>query len=126
MSYTGAVTSTADFSDSGDFPYSDMTGKTVKGLRAAGLERQLITRAVLPGTSSLLFRFPSPPLAPAPRRRASVSSARDVGVKGIMRGVIHTLEGLAHLDPALEAEDDDDDEHEVARALADAERRVGK
>ncbi|KAJ6523071.1 hypothetical protein DFH09DRAFT_867026, partial [Mycena vulgaris] len=68
--------------------------------------------------------------APVPRRRASASPARDVGVKGITRKVIRTLEGLGHLDPALEAEADaeeDDDEHEVARALAaDAEaRRVG-
>ncbi|KAJ6545867.1 hypothetical protein DFH09DRAFT_1367557 [Mycena vulgaris] len=72
----------------------------------------------------------SPPPAPVPRRRASASPARDVGVKGITRKVIRTLEGLGHLDPALEAEADaeeDDDEHEVARALAaDAEaRRVG-
>ncbi|KAJ6545878.1 hypothetical protein DFH09DRAFT_1172184 [Mycena vulgaris] len=72
----------------------------------------------------------SPPAAPVPRRRASASPARDVGVKGITRKVIRTLEGLGHLDPALEAEADaeeDDDEHEVARALAaDAEaRRVG-
>ncbi|KAJ6545844.1 hypothetical protein DFH09DRAFT_927596, partial [Mycena vulgaris] len=73
----------------------------------------------------------SPPPAPVPRRRASASPARDAGVKGITRKVIRTLEGLGHLDPALEAEADaeeDDDEHEVARALAahaDA-RRVGK
>ncbi|KAJ6545848.1 hypothetical protein DFH09DRAFT_1367549 [Mycena vulgaris] len=72
----------------------------------------------------------SPPPAPAPRRRASASPARDARVKGITRKVIRTLEGLGHLDPALEAEADaeeDDDEHEVTRALAaDAEaRRVG-
>ncbi|KAJ6545857.1 hypothetical protein DFH09DRAFT_1508747 [Mycena vulgaris] len=61
----------------------------------------------------------SPPPAPVPRRRASASPARDVGVKGITRKVIRTLEGLGHLDPALEAEADaeeDDDEHEVARS----------
>ncbi|KAJ7457403.1 hypothetical protein FB451DRAFT_1564240 [Mycena latifolia] len=66
----------------------------------------------------------SPP--PAPRRRASASPSRDAGVKGITRKVIRTLEGLGH--PALsEADDEADDEHEVARALAaDAERRAGK
>ncbi|KAJ6545911.1 hypothetical protein DFH09DRAFT_1367583 [Mycena vulgaris] len=72
----------------------------------------------------------TPPPAPAPRRRASATPAHNAGVKSITRKVIHTLEGLGHLDPALEAEADveeDDDEHEVARALAaDADaRRVG-
>ncbi|KAJ6481599.1 hypothetical protein DFH09DRAFT_1378673 [Mycena vulgaris] len=71
-----------------------------------------------------------PPPAPALRRRASATPAHNAGVKGITRKVIRTLEGLRHLDPALEAEADveeDDDKHEVARALtADTDaRRVG-
>ncbi|KAJ7127856.1 hypothetical protein C8R44DRAFT_100021 [Mycena epipterygia] len=62
----------------------------------------------------------SPP--PRSSRRASASPSRDSGVKGITRKVIRTLEGLGHLDPAMEADDEVDDEHEVARTLV----RAGK
>ncbi|KAJ6545888.1 hypothetical protein DFH09DRAFT_1508836 [Mycena vulgaris] len=65
----------------------------------------------------------TPPPAPAPRCHTSATPAHNAGVKGITRKVIRTLEGLGHLDPALEAEADveeDDDEHEIARALPTA------
>ncbi|KAJ7101419.1 hypothetical protein B0H15DRAFT_919781 [Mycena belliarum] len=65
------------------------------------------------------------PTPPPHRRRASASPSRDAGVKGITRKVIRTLEGLGHLDPALEADDEADDESEVARALED-NVRAGK
>ncbi|KAJ7226831.1 hypothetical protein GGX14DRAFT_627191 [Mycena pura] len=73
--------------------------------------------------------MPAPSQSPPPRRtpRRSASPLHDAGVKGITRKVIRTLEGLGHLDPPSEAEADDemDDETEVAAALR-ADRRQGK
>ncbi|KAJ7457417.1 hypothetical protein FB451DRAFT_1372548 [Mycena latifolia] len=87
-------------------------------------QSQTRPRLLLSLSASMPSSSQSPP--PAPRRRASASPSRDAGVKGITRKVIRTLEGLGH--PVLsEADDEADDEHEVARALeADAERRAGK
>ncbi|KAJ6530263.1 hypothetical protein B0H19DRAFT_1273920 [Mycena capillaripes] len=61
---------------------------------------------------------------PPPRRRSSASPSPAVGVKGVTRKVIRTLEGLGH---AMEADADDEaeDETEVAAALK-ADRRQGK
>ncbi|CAK5263275.1 unnamed protein product [Mycena citricolor] len=100
------------------------TISTLSGpVRVTGVTcHSLLSRPSMPASSQS-----PPPRSPLPRR-ASESPARDAGVKGITRKVIRTLEGLGHLDPAPEAEMEDeyDDESEVAAALDSDEKRVGK